>query len=297
MPLKHYRTWRDWFAPANAMVHQYWTWKHPKETDQQKQEIEQQAGEIIHKVLDDPEGRLQLQEEFYDRYGYGDNYGYGNSAVAFMRWEFRRGVLEPLQGSNPGSPWWRNVNAAFLLTNKIGELVFKANLSGTTFSQPIRFWLAYLRLPTAQSWYKAHNASIVQGYLDEVTSAKQEMSEEQVFMNEVLSRVLYAQAMVKGQAFPFGCLGSIIANSKLPSVKIMVHLPAFYPDNYPLTGDDIRNILHENRDVEDELVKILDDTIIHHKLNHLYAQAASWLSNPNLVKLVSKGKMIYPDIS
>jgi hypothetical protein len=297
MSLKQHRTWRDRVAPANEMAHQYWSWKHPKESDHQKHEIENEADAIIQKILDHPEGRFQLQEKFYEKYGFGEEYGYGNSAISFLRWEISRGVLNPLKGSNPGSPWWRKVNADFLRTNIIGELVFEANLSGVTFSQAVQFWLAYLRFPTARSWYKAHNSSIAQAYLDAVSSAKQERTEEQIFMNEVLSRVLYAQAMVNGKAFPLGCLGSIIANSKLPAVKLMVHLPAFYPDNYPLTGEDIRNILHDNRDVEDDLVKILDDTFVHHKLKRLYTRAATWLSNPNLVKLVREDKMIYPNIS
>jgi hypothetical protein len=36
------------------------------------------------------------------------------AALSFMRWQARRGVLNPLDGSPPGSLWWRAVNERLL---------------------------------------------------------------------------------------------------------------------------------------------------------------------------------------
>src|SRR5512132_1093630 len=36
------------------------------------------------------------------------------AALSFMRWQARRGVLDPLDASPPGSLWWRAVNERLL---------------------------------------------------------------------------------------------------------------------------------------------------------------------------------------
>ena len=36
------------------------------------------------------------------------------AALSFMRWQARRGVLDPLDASPPGSVWWRAVNERLL---------------------------------------------------------------------------------------------------------------------------------------------------------------------------------------
>src|SRR3712207_6994036 len=37
------------------------------------------------------------------------------AALSFMRWQKRRGLLEPRDASPPGSVWWRAVNERLLL--------------------------------------------------------------------------------------------------------------------------------------------------------------------------------------
>jgi hypothetical protein len=36
------------------------------------------------------------------------------AALSFMRWQARRGLLNPLDASPPGSVWWRAVNERLL---------------------------------------------------------------------------------------------------------------------------------------------------------------------------------------
>jgi hypothetical protein len=60
-------------------------------------------------VRDDPEGRLAL----LTRTDHGPtgrasrHLPFRRAALSFMRWLARRGVLNPLDASPPGSVWWR----------------------------------------------------------------------------------------------------------------------------------------------------------------------------------------------
>jgi hypothetical protein len=67
-------------------------------------------------VRDDAGGRLALMRNQYrvppdvDR-GY---LPYRQAASAFMRWQLRRGLLNPVDSPKPGSPWWRAINERLL---------------------------------------------------------------------------------------------------------------------------------------------------------------------------------------
>ncbi|MBI1881394.1 MAG: hypothetical protein HYR94_24710, partial [Chloroflexi bacterium] len=159
--------------------------------------LEQQARAGVDKVRDNPEGRYQLRLDFYQKYGFAEDGGpgYGQAELAFMRWAIARGVLNPLDDpGQSGSPWWRAVNEEYLYLSELAGLMYEAGLDETSFNGPLRFWLAYLQTPSSLTWYRAHNASIVHGYLNQVETAKQENRPEQIFVNIVLYRVLYAQA-------------------------------------------------------------------------------------------------------
>ena len=57
-------------------------------------------------------------------------------------------------------------------------------------------WVGFFDAPSAQSWYGAHNASVVAGYLAHSALAALEAPAERFFMNVVLVRVLYAHVLV-----------------------------------------------------------------------------------------------------
>ena len=51
-------------------------------------ELTAQARRIVSAAADDPEARYDLRVRFYEKYGcLPDGAGYGNSELAFMRWE------------------------------------------------------------------------------------------------------------------------------------------------------------------------------------------------------------------
>src|ERR1700733_1771827 len=63
-------------------------------------------------VRDDPSARIALVERCYHGpFGKAPQHlPYRRAAMSFMRWQLRRGVLEPAHADRPGSPWWRGVH-------------------------------------------------------------------------------------------------------------------------------------------------------------------------------------------
>src|SRR5690349_12757103 len=55
--------------------------------------------------------------------------------------------------------------------------------AGEPSSQAVRFWLAFSERPSGRNWYRAHNASIVGGYLAHRELAEAENEPERFFMN------------------------------------------------------------------------------------------------------------------
>jgi hypothetical protein len=75
----------------------------------------QRANDLVAAVRDHPEGRRELAGRLYsDHTALGGARGFGRSELAFLDWEIRRGVLNPLDAEQPGSPWWRAVNESLL---------------------------------------------------------------------------------------------------------------------------------------------------------------------------------------
>src|SRR3954453_21130261 len=120
--------------------------------------LAKQAFQTVTAVSDDPEARYALRVRFYDKYSFSDDggAGYGNSELAFMRWEIERGVLAPLVAARPGSRWWRDVNSSLLFVAELAALAYE---SGEAVAVPpgARRWLDYIREPGERSWYLAHN--------------------------------------------------------------------------------------------------------------------------------------------
>src|ERR671918_1103812 len=84
--------------------------------------MSQQAGALaraesqVATVRDDPAARLRLMAQvFHGPTGRAPRHlPFRRAALSFMRWQARRGVLNPLGASPPGSVWWRAVNERLL---------------------------------------------------------------------------------------------------------------------------------------------------------------------------------------
>jgi uncharacterized protein with NAD-binding domain and iron-sulfur cluster len=261
-------------------------------------ELEEEARARVARVDDDPSGRYALREAFYARYGAGnplDPDGYGQSELAFLRWEMDRRVLDPLTtAGQPGSGWWRAVNGRLLYAAELASLVYEEGLGDDVVPDEVRFWIEYIRKPSGRAWYKAHNGSIARGYLAHRELAREESKDEQLFMNEVLYRLLYAEALIEGEAL--GVLGEIAADPALPAVDFLVRVVALYPANYPLTAEDVENLEHTGKSLGDLLAKVLDEGFILPHLTELFDLVAGLIAAPDLARLVKDGVPIYPDI-
>ncbi len=233
-----------------------------------------------------------MRVRFYSRWG-GDGQGgpgLGRSELDFLRWEIERGVLRtPEEG---GSPWWRAVNERLLYDAELAVLLEEHLPALDVGITSVRLWRHYMRSPSPATWYRAHNGSIVGGYLDEVELAHAEPWSERVFLNVVLYRLLYAHGVVEG--LELGSLGRILADPRLPSVDWLLDLPAFYPRNYVLSKEDAANMLGRGHSIEDGAAALVDDLLVLPQLPELYRRVAAWVGQPGLERLLEFGKPCYP---
>src|SRR5262245_2064249 len=161
-------------------------------------------------VRDDPAGRLALMARvFRGPTGRAPRHlPFRRAAVSFMRWQARRGVLNPLDGAPPGSVWWRESNER-LLRDGCETIALLAGLAGEPSSRAVQLWLEFSARPTGRNWYRAHNASIVDSYLVHQQLAESENAPERFFMNVALARVLYAHALNAAPGLALGPLAPL----------------------------------------------------------------------------------------
>lgn len=265
------------------------------------------ARDRVARAEDDPETRYRLRQEFYRTYGFGSlgTAGYGSSELAFMRWEIERGLLNPLDHpEQPGSPYWRKANAALCYYAELGALAYEAGVPRMAVGREARAWLDYLADPSPCTWYRAHTWSLIRGTMDHREEARREPLEEQLFINEALYRLIYAEAMVMGGAL--GTLGRLVADPRLPAVHLIVQMKSLYPRYYPLRPGDMTGIVTYwphltgtlNRSAERTLIRMLYRTSVVSRLIqlYLYPLVAGVLDRAQLELRVRGGKPIYPDL-
>ncbi|HEX4465584.1 MAG TPA: hypothetical protein VH025_00220 [Solirubrobacteraceae bacterium] len=252
------------------------------------------AAAEVNAVRDDPAARLALVARTY-RGPTGrapQHLPYRRAAISFMRWQVDRGVLDPLSASPPGSPWWRAVNER-LLRDGCEAMARSGGLLGEPSSPTIGVWMSFIATPTARSWYRAHNASIVGAYLDQSDLAVQESVPERFFLNLVLVRVLYAHALVAAPRLALGRfarLGSILGDPRLGMVGAFLSLRRVLPDRYPLARD-----LEEYLADEQGLGRMLDYGVIVPRIQRLYDWSAEELGYPALRQLCRDGSPSYAE--
>ena len=250
------------------------------------------AGAQVAAVRDDPAARLALMAQvFRGPTGRAPRHlPFRRAALSFMRWQARRGVLNPLDASPPGSVWWRAVNER-LLRDGCETVALLGGLAGEPSSQAVRLWLEFGASPTGRNWYRAHNASIVAGYLEHRNLAEAEGAPERFFMNVALVRVLYAHALAAAPRLALGRfapLGRLLGDPRLGMAGVFLSLRRVLPNRYPLALDVERYIADEQR-----LGRMLDYAVIVPRLQRLYEWSAEELGEPRLLELVRDGNPIY----
>jgi hypothetical protein len=250
------------------------------------------AATQVAKVSDDPMARLALiTRTYHGPSGRAPRHlPFRRAALSFMRWQAHRGVLNPLDGSPPGSQWWRKVNQR-LLQDGCEAVGLAGGMAGEPSSRIVRLWLEFIAKPTARTWYRAHNASIVGAYLEHRGLAEAESAPERFFINVALVRVLYAHALVAAPRLALGRLaplGRMLGDPRLGMVGAFLSLGRVLPNRYPLDRDVETYIGGEHH-----LGRMLDYAVIAPRAQRVYEWAAEELREPRLLELVRDGNPIY----
>lgn len=236
-------------------------------------------------VRDRPDARLALMRELYEVPANVDrgHLPYRQAASAFMGWQLRRGLLNPGEDPAPGSPWWRAMNER-LLTDGWEARALAFGHPGHPSCAAVAASLEFIRRPSAQRWYRAHNISVVGAYLENRHLAARESRVERFFINLVLMRVLYAHALVASPRLALGWLafaGRPLGDPRLGMTGIFLSLSRVLPDRYPL-GDDLAPYLR----AEHRIAHLLDVGVISPRLELLYDWSATELAIPGLRRLL-----------
>ncbi|MFJ3965697.1 hypothetical protein [Streptomyces sp. NPDC090036] len=250
------------------------------------------AGQQVGSVRDDPAGRMALMERcYYGPFGKAPQHlPFRRAAMSFMRWQLRRGVLQPTFADRPGSPWWRAVNER-ILRDGCEAVGLSGGLPGPASSRTAAHWLSFADRPTARAWYRAHNGSVVAAYLENRGLAEAENATERFFMNVVLCRVLYAHALVAAPRLSLGPLrplAPLLGDPRLGMTGIFLQLSRVLPDEYPL-----RDTVQSSLDREVGFGRLLDFGVIAPRLQQLYEWSARELTAPGLLDCVRDGAPIY----
>jgi hypothetical protein len=246
------------------------------------------AAEQVRAVEDSPAERRRVAAAFYAVAG---RRAFGRAELRFLHWEIGRGVLNPVRGPRPGSPWWRAVNAR-LLRDKVEADLLACGGSGRPSSSTVALWLAFVAGPTPLTWYRAHNASIAAAYLDHEALARSELPAERFVMNVALARVLFTHAMLARPRLALGrlaALGPRLADPRRGAVDLFLDLRRPFPEVYPLTGITVAELVAR----EGRVPRAIDDGVIVPRLAAVYDHAADTLGQPGLLALVDGGAPCY----
>jgi hypothetical protein len=216
---------------------------------------------------------------------------FARSELAFLRAQIARGVLAPPDGPRPGSPWWRAVNER-LLRDTVEATLLERGCAGEPSTPSVDLWLGFIDEPSAASWYRAHNASIVAAYLEHEALAQCELLAERFFLNVALLRVLYAHALAAAPRLALGRfapLAKLLGDPRRGTVGWFLSVKRVFPDRYPLTGVSLDDIIA----AEHSFFRPVDYGVIGKRLDELYAFAARSLNEPRVERLLSDGIPAY----
>jgi hypothetical protein len=251
------------------------------------------AAALVAAARDEPAQRLELAAGNFEcgLPAKGSWRSFARSELDFLRAQIARGVLAPTDGPRPGSPWWRAVNER-LLRDAIEATLLVRGSAGPPSAPSVGLWLAFVDEPSAASWYRAHNASVVAAYFEHEPLAGRELLAERFFLNVALLRVLYAHALAEEPRLALGRfapLGRLFGDPRRGTVGRFLSVKRVFPDRYPLTGVSLDDIVA----AEHRLFRSVDYGVIGARLDALYAFAARSLGEPRVEGLLRDGIPAY----
>jgi hypothetical protein len=215
---------------------------------------------------------------------------YQHAALAFMGWQLRRGLLNPLDHERPGSPWWRAVNERLLRDTCEARLRVLGH-PGPASSPSVEASVRFAQAPSPRAWYLAHNVTIVRAYLDHRDLAEGENRVERFFINLILVRVLYAHALVAAPRLALSWLAPIarwLGDPRLDMTGMFLSVSRVLPQEYPLHGE-----LNDYIADEHALGRLLDLGVIVPRFDELFRWSADELQIPDVVSLLSDSTPAY----
>ena len=252
-----------------------------------------QAESTIAAIRGDVGRRLNVAAAFYDPLpGRPPIQGYRRAELAFMRWQAGRGVFASLDSAQPGSAWWQAVNEALLRDAwEARHLLHEA--AGSPSRPAVTRWVEFLENPSPRSWYRAHNASVVAGYIQHRQLADAEVAVERFFMDVALGRVLFVQALVSDPRLALGRwlwpLGRRLGDPRWLGANLYLSMRNVLPDRYPLTGVTIDEVLA----AENTIGRLIDYGVLLPRAQALYEFVAEDLNEPALLEFISHGNLVY----
>jgi hypothetical protein len=236
-------------------------------------------------VRDSPEGRLELLRSSYAPRPQAapTHLRYRRAALAFMGWQVRRGLLNPLGADRPGSPWWRAMNERLLRDTCEARLRLIGH-PGPGSTPSVEPSVAFARRPSPRSWYLAHNVTIAHAYIDHRDLAEAENRVERFFINLVLIRLLYAHALVAAPRLALGWLAPTarwLGDPRRAMTGMFLSVSRVLPDLYPLEGELEDYIAREHA-----LGRLLDAGVLAPRLTALYRWSSRELQIPEIAGLV-----------
>lgn len=170
-------------------------------------------------------------------------------------------------------------------------VALSGDLDGPPSSPAVDHWMEFVSGPTAATWYRAHNASVVAAYLEHRDLASAENAAERFFMNVVLCRVLYAHALVAAPRLSLGWLSplaTVLGDPRLGMAGIFLSLSHVLPDQYPLR-QDVSSYLSD----ELSFGRLMDYGMIAPRFQLLYQWSADVLGSPGLLDCTRNGALTY----
>jgi hypothetical protein len=245
-----------------------------------------EAARLVAEVRDDPGGRLDLLRSAYAPLPGATpmHLRYRRAALAFMTWQVRRGLLNPMTDDDPGSPWWRAVNERLLRDTWEARARILGH-AGPSSSPSVDPSVGFAEHPSARAWYRAHNVTIVSAYLDHRDLAERENRVERFFINLVLVRLLYAHALVAAPRLALAWLAPVapwLGDPRRAMTGVFLSISRVLPDVYPLEGELAPYLADEHT-----VGRLLDLGVILPRLAELYRWTAIELALPGAEALVS----------
>ena len=179
-----------------------------------------------------------------------------------------------------------------LLRDATEATLLSSGESGVPSTTGVRHWLVFLQRPSPQAWYRAHNASIVAGYLNSRHLVNGEMLLERFFMDVALLRVFYAHSLLARPRLALGRLGPLgrlLGDPRRRAADLFLSMQNVLPDAYPLQASGIDEVLAD----ENYLGRVFDYGVIAPRLELLYRFAAEDLDEPRVADLHTEGSPVY----